>query len=473
MKLYFRVWLMLMQKYLLRRSTGRVICDFAEKMGVVYIKMAQILAMQNVGKVFTEADRLRLSQICDHCQPIPYTKIAKILQQELSLDQLAEIKSIDHEPLGSASISQVHRATLVNGDEIVLKIKRRDITKDVEHDIKQLKHLIHRFGRFTPLRNLIGSDKALSLWADWIYQETDFQNEQKNLEHYQGFCRNVNGRIRGTKHLQVPRVYPQLCTQNIIAMECIAAPTINKMELNAENKALISRGLNDYISLSFWALLHSQAVVFHGDPHSGNIYIDKDGNVGFLDMGLVFAFDGEEAEYVRSLFLNAYMGKATEIVDMLIARSQYTTYNRAQLIADVELETAKFRQVSVTQFFINMINTFTRYDIAPPELLFKMAKAFLAIFGINNFVGNSTDVESLLSRQIVEFYLQRTCNDLRGLPQEGVGSMVEIIKTCAGDGLLSGCSSAIISLDKFSQDCQATLTNGRELLTLIRRRAAS
>lgn len=468
MKLYFRCLVMLIQKYLLRRSSGRVICDFAEKMGVVYIKMAQILAMQNVGEIFTENDRVRLAQICDHCKPISYDKIAQTLQQELSETQLAQIKTIDHDPLGSASISQVHRATLLDGQQIVLKIKRHDITSGVEHDIKQLKRLIRRFGRFTPLRNLIGSDKALSLWADWIYQETDFTKERQNLEDYRQFCTSVNGRIHGTKQLRVPQIYSDFCTENIIAMEYIAAPTINKMELNDQNKILISRGLNDYISLSFWALLHGQKVVFHGDPHSGNIYIDTQGNIGFLDMGLVFAFDGEETEYIRVLFLNAYMGKAEEIVDMLIARSQYIKFDRQQLIADVRAEITKFRQISVTQFFINMINTFTRYDIAPPEILFKMAKAFLAIFGINNFVGNRTDVEALLSRQVIEFYLYRTRNDLRSLIGQGFKSMVEIIQSSTREGIITGCSTVLISLDEFSQKCQTTIENGRELLGLIR-----
>ena len=134
MKLYFRCLVMLIQKYLLQRSSGRVICDFAEKMGVVYIKMAQILAMQNVGEIFTENDRVRLAQICDHCKPISYDKIAQTLQRELSETQLAQIKTIDHDPLGSASISQVHRAILLDGQQIVLKIKRHDITSGVEHD---------------------------------------------------------------------------------------------------------------------------------------------------------------------------------------------------------------------------------------------------------------------------------------------------------------------------------------------------
>ena len=82
MRFYFYGFIMIFRKLLLRQNTGKVILWFASKMGVVYIKLAQMLAMQNYGNLFTEEDRLKLSQICDHCNPIPYQKIIKIIEQE-------------------------------------------------------------------------------------------------------------------------------------------------------------------------------------------------------------------------------------------------------------------------------------------------------------------------------------------------------------------------------------------------------
>jgi len=461
---------MLFQKFILRRSTGRVVCDFAEKMGTVYIKMAQILAMQNIGEIFTEDDRQRLAEICDHCQPVPFQRIETVIQNELPEAILAQVQSIDPEPLGSASISQVHHACLNDGTEIVFKVKRRDITKGIEHDVRQLKRCIRRFGRFTVLQNFLGSDKALSLWAEWIYSETDFDRERRNLESYREFATNVNGKIRGSKNICVPQIYSEFCTENIIAMEYISAPTVNQIELNSKNKAVISRGLNDYISLSFWALLHGETVIFHGDPHGGNIYFDQSGNIGFLDMGLVFVLDGEESQYVRTLFLNAYLNKPEEIADMLIAKSEHNDYNRNDLIADIQVELVKFHQINVTNFFINMINVFVHYDIAPPEILFKMAKAFLALYGINTFIGNTTNVEDLLAKQVVEFYVHRTYDDLQSLSHSGLKTMSNILTSCLHEGLMSGCITSILSLDQLSEECTTFIKDGQELLSLIRAR---
>lgn len=468
MRLYFYGCLMLVQKFFLRRSTGRVICDFAEHMGVVYIKVAQILAMQNVGNIFTEQDRRQLSSICDHCNPLPFSKIRQKLEQEYQhpLDEV--FQSIDEVPLGAASISQVHRAVLKSGTVVAVKIKRSDITSRIEHDVKQIRRLIHRFGRFAKFRNFLGSDKALQYYIDWIYQETDFARERKNLERYREFADSVNGCIRDTVRITTPAVYAEFCTDNVIVMEFISQPTVNQLDLTATNKQQITRAINDYLRLSFYALFHNLPVVFHGDPHGGNIYLDAAGNLGFLDMGLIFEFDAEEAEFIRKLFLYSYTKKSDQLVDLLIDRSVYSSFDRNQLISDISSEVERLQTIPVTQYFVEMIGVFTKYDIAPPILLFKMAKAFLALFGINNFIENFTDTQQLLAEQVLEFYLHRTVEDVRGVFTSGLALAPQFFQTTLRHGPVHGFASQLSALSSLSQQAQTTFANCREVLELIR-----
>lgn len=467
MRLYYYGCLMLIQKFILRRSTGRVICDFAKNMGVVYIKVAQILAMQNIGDVFTEQDRLQLASICDHCNPLPFSKIRQKLEQEYHrpLDEIFQF--IDPEPLGSASISQVHRAVLKTGEAVAVKVKRSDVTKRIERDVKQIRRFIHRFGRFTKFRNFIGSDKALKYYVDWIYQETDFNKERQNLERYHEFAGSVNDRIKNTINIVAPTVYPELCNHNIIVMEFVAHPTVNKLELSQDNKQKITRAINDYLRLSFYALFHNLPVVFHGDPHSGNIYLDPAGNLGFLDMGLIFEFDSEEAEFIRKLFLYSYTKKSDKLVDLLISHSDYTKFNRTELIADISAEVERLQTIPVTQYFVEMIGVFTKYDVAPPILLFKMAKAFLALFGINNFIENFTDTKELLARQVLEYYLTRTADDVRGVFTSGLALVPNFLRATLSQGPVQGLTSQVTALSDLSRQAQTALANCREALEIM------
>lgn len=467
MKLYFYGFIMLVRRFVLRQNTGTVICKFAECMGVVYIKMAQILAMQNYGNIFTEQDRERLSKICDHCRPIAFSKIRKLLQQEYG-DLSKIFRSIDKHPLGSASISQVHHAILQDGREVVIKLKRKDITRHVTHDVHQLKRLIHRFGRFTKFRNFLGSDRALALWADWIYQETDFENERQNILRYHSFAKNVNGKVPDTIRLKVPKVYPEYCTSNIIVMEFIPHPTVNQIQLTPENKQSIQKALNDYLSLSFYALLHGVPVIFHGDPHSGNIYLDEAGNLGFLDLGLIFELTKEEMDFVRNLFLDSYTGKPEKIIDFLVNSCEHTDFDRVAFAQEIRAEVGRVKEIPVTVYFVEMMNIFTGFNMSPPPVFFKMAKAFLALFGINTFVDNYTNTKTLLAAQLTEYYVARTVDDLRTLTESSIKLLPNFFVRSINRGVSCSIVGGIEDLSLLHHRATVALQNCGEIINLIK-----
>ena len=206
MKLYIQAIKLLFNKFILRRNNGIVIKDFSEKMGVVYIKLAQMLATQNFGNLFTEKDRQMLSSICDNCNPISYDEIEEILKQEYGAKLDNVFSFIEKEPVGSASVSQVHRAILKTGEEVAIKIKRKDITGTIDDDIKRIRKIIHRFGKFVNFSNFTGGDHALDLYLEWIEQETDFAHEKENIKVYQNFADSVNGKVSGTKKISYSSV---------------------------------------------------------------------------------------------------------------------------------------------------------------------------------------------------------------------------------------------------------------------------
>lgn len=107
-------------------------------------------------------------------------------------------------------------------------------------------------------------------------------------------------------------------------MEFIKTPTINKLKLTDENKNKIITALNSYIKSSFFAMFNDKQVVFHGDPHSGNIAIDENGDICFLDMGLLCALSDEDSKLCRKFFLAAYSGNYEKLYDMLISYGDMT-----------------------------------------------------------------------------------------------------------------------------------------------------
>ncbi len=467
MKLYFYGLLMLIRKFIFRKTTGESIRWFSSHMGVVYIKFAQILAMQNYGSLFTEEDRLALAKICDDCNPIKFKKIRKIIEKEYGSKIEEKFIWVDERPLGSASISQVHKGRLLNGKEVAIKIKRKDVTKRINKDIKQLKKIIHRFGWIFKFKNILGSNTTLDLFINWIKEETDFSKEKDNIIDFWQYSKKVNNYLEDSVKIKVPFVYKKLCTENIIVMEYIPYKTLNELPLTNENKTKIVRCINDYFRITFTALFRDNEVIFHGDPHSGNIYIDDAGNIGFLDMGLLFHLDKKDSIFIRELFLNAYNGNASKLADLILNNSKYTTFNYDQFLEDIELCAKEFKNIPVTTYFMNMIGVFTKYNIDPPHIIFNLAKCFVALYGLNNISDNDLITEELLFNQIAEYYVNRTFSDFKDVLSLGINLFPKFVKTTLEYGLEKGISSEINEISNLSNKIIKTVNNCGEIIGII------
>lgn len=468
MKMYFYGFIMLVKKFILRKNTGECIRSFVEKMGVVYIKFAQMLAMQNVGNLFTEEDRVKLSKICDHINPISFKKIKKQIEKEYGCKIENKFKKVFESPVGSASISQVHKAILKNGDVVAIKVKRKDVTRKIERDVKQIRKFVHRFGRFVKFKNYLGGDAALNLYLEWIKEETDFELEKNNLREYYHFAKSVNGSIPGAKDIVVPKVYKKLCTKNIIVMEFIFAKTINQMKLTPQNKELIRKSLNDYVQLSFYALLNNIPVTFHGDPHGGNIYIDKNGNIGFLDMGLIFSFSEKEEEFVRNLFLYAYTCNIEDLTLLIMDESNQKNVDVDKLKKEIEICCEQFKNIPVAQFYMNMIMVFTKFNVDPLPIFYKMAKAMVSLYGMNTFLGNIESTEELLFKQIIEFYVSRTMNDVKEIADVGITFLPKFIKNTMKKGLTKSISEQIVALTNLNKKVNESVHHFDEVLSFFK-----
>lgn len=467
MKLYIEIIKLLFNKYIRRQKTSVVIRKFCEKMGIVYIKLAQILATQNFGEIFTEEDRLELSSICDNCNLIEFSKIKKVIEKEYckNIDEI--FKSVDIEPLGCASISQVHKGVLKNGDIVAIKVKRKDITNGIEKNIKRIKSLMYRFGKFVKFGNFIGGENALNLYLEWIYQEIDFVHEVYNIKTYQEFVDSINGKVEDTKYIKVPKLYENLCTENIIVMEYIESKTINNMKLTDKNNKKISVAINSYIKSSFYALFNDKKIVFHGDPHGGNIYIDDDGNIGFLDMGLIFVLSDEDSKLTRNFFFLAYTKNYNRLYEMLVPYGKMNDKQKEMFKQDVISYCKNLEEKNVTAYFTDMMNICLKYEFLPPKFLFCMAKAFICLNGISNFSKNTTAATDLLKEQILEYYVKRGINDIKEILINGIKITPDFIDNTIKHGIYSSIVKSSLSLSLLNKNFKTSLEHLKEVIDVV------
>lgn len=427
MKLLRELIRLFVNKFIAKKSNGECARTFCVNMGIVYIKLGQILAMQNINGVFSEDDRQDLLSICDSCNPVPFKEIKKIIKEEYGNN--LPFSHIYKAPIGSASVSQVHKAILKeNGDIVAIKVKRRDIESTIEKDLAQIKFFVKHFGWMVNITNLVGSYNALNFYLQWIREEVNFIHEASNIESYTNFAKNVNGKISECTNIVVPKLYKEYCRKDIIVLEYIPYNTISVLKADKDNSDKINKAMESYIKLSFYALFNNIPVVWHGDPHAGNIYIDDEGNIGFLDMGLIFELTEDEQAMTLEFFFCAYFGDYERLYDMLepyIKKEGESKKKQFKHACKVYCKNIKSKPI--TSYFMDLVWVCLEYNISPPDFLYGMAKAFVCLFGIDVVYRNTTTGKSVVEKQVIEYILKDVLNNGKELKNATINILKAIL----------------------------------------------
>lgn len=261
-----------------RPPVPKMLRETFEKLGATYIKLGQFIASS---PSLFPIEYVREFEGClDNVKSLPWGVIEKILQEQYQrpLDEI--FSHIDHEPLASASIAQVHSARLVTGEDVVIKVQKPGVQNILLTDFNFLYVAMRVVEKITPgisrasLGDIIGDIQATML------EECDFLKEASNIEMFDKFLKDSNNQT-----CCVPQLYREFCTSKLLVMERFYGvpltdlESIKKYSKNPEF-TLIS-------ALNTWFSSLTECQFFHADLHAGNLMVLTDGRVGFIDFGIV------------------------------------------------------------------------------------------------------------------------------------------------------------------------------------------
>jgi ABC-1 domain protein len=263
-----------------------------EEMGPAYVKFGQMLSNRN--DILPEEMISELQKLQDKVE-IQEVDIRKKLAEELNIIPEEYFQSIDEEPMASASIGQVFRAVLKNGEKVVLKVRRDNIDNVVETDLVIMKDMAKFFEKYDVNAKNMNLLYIVESFENMLKKELSLINERKNMERFEN-------NFKGNEHLHVPVVYKELSNNRILCMEFIEGIKITdkeKIEKTGFNpKEIASLGLELYIKQVM------KYGFFHADPHPGNIFLGKDGKLIFIDFGAMGTLYPYEIELLEELTLN-------------------------------------------------------------------------------------------------------------------------------------------------------------------------
>jgi ubiquinone biosynthesis protein len=269
-----------------------------ENLGPTYIKLGQIISS---GEGLFPAELVDEFKRCRDQVPAESFDIVRMtIEQDLGARLNDVFLHIDREPLAAASIAQVHAATLVTGESVVVKVQRPDIGILVRKDLRVMSWIApYLIGRI-PIAALANPPALVELFAETIVEELDFRMEASNMVDVAAMLRSL-----GQEWYVVPRPHPSLVTRRILVMERLKGFNFDDVEgmkaagIDTEN--IIRTGM---IAFMEGAMIEG---IFHGDLHGGNLFVLPDGRTALLDFGIV----GRLSQPRRIAFLRLMLGATT------------------------------------------------------------------------------------------------------------------------------------------------------------------
>ena len=246
-----------------------------EELGPTYVKLGQIMSLHS--DVLPQRYCDELMKLTSEVTPMPFEEMVEVINRSYREDWHQIFASIEKETLGSASIAQVHRAKLLDGRDVIVKVERKGIYDIMARDIGLLKRAVGILPPVGGLKNVVDFDMVLDeLWAT-AQEEMDFLKEAANMEE---FTRNN----QGIRYIRCPKLYHEYTTSRVLVMEYIGGcPVDDKKSLLAEGYDLAEIGrklVNNYVKQVM------DDGFFHADPHPGNVKV-LDGKIVWIDMGMM------------------------------------------------------------------------------------------------------------------------------------------------------------------------------------------
>ena len=365
-----------------------------EELGTTFIKLGQILS--------TRADLLppeylaELTKLQDSAPPVPFEAIREVLVSELGQPIENVFTEFDTQPLAAASIGQAHAATLPDGTEVVVKIRRPGVVESVNEDLEILKELAataHRHLGFADRYDLVG---LVEEFSQTLRAELDYIREGHSAER---FAQN----LASDPGIHVPRVFWDATTSRVLTLERIRGIKINDLK-GLDKQETDRRQLAQYATNVVLKMVCEDGF-FHADPHPGNFFIEENGVIGLIDFGMVGVLDERTQELLADLLISINHQDADRLVDVFLDLGvTRKRIDRALVRRDIERLLSTYwglplGELKVTALLNDVFSIMRQHHMHLPTNLALLLKTVIMIEGL----GVNLDPEFQLTASLTPY----------------------------------------------------------------------
>ena len=270
------------------------------------IKVGQFLSTR--ADIMPEAFLRELQDLIDQVPPVPPEVSKAIIEKEWGQPVDHFLLDISDRPVASASIGEVYKGTLLNGQSVAIKVQRANIDKIIKADFKALNIVLWITRKFTRFGKEIDTKALYKEVVSIVGDELNYYKELRNAQYFQK-------KYNESEDYYIPQFYEEYCTRRVLVMEWIEARKVTDLVWYREH------GIDPVATAEKLFLFFVDQLLdygkFHADPHQGNIMITKEGTLIILDFGMVGQISRNDARNVRKMIQGFVMDDYQMAIDQL------------------------------------------------------------------------------------------------------------------------------------------------------------
>ena len=358
-----------------------------EELGPTYVKLGQMLS--NRPDLVPEPLIKELEKLLDRVPPFKTETAKEIIEVELDRHISDIFIYFDEIPIGSASIGQVHRARLVDGSDVVVKVQRPNAKKQVMADLSLIREFVKITENYFIKAGILNPLEIVETFSKSLQNELDYFTEARNLEQFKTLYRDYDS-------LYIPKPYRDLTTKKVLTIEFVSGCKINDLDTlkswGIRPPQIAKKGLNLYLRQIF------EIGVFHADPHPGNILIKPNGNIALIDFGMIGKLMQSQKYAFAGVFISLANKDAKSMatnlrrlaIDHEIDDMRAFEYDLNDLIQDYIVFAGE--DVGVRDFTARLQKLAYKYKLQIPGVIFLILRSLAILEGTSKQLDPEFDV---------------------------------------------------------------------------------
>jgi ubiquinone biosynthesis protein len=373
-----------------------------EELGPTYIKLGQILSTRPdlIPMDFIQ----ELSKLQDNVPAFSFEQVRKVIDSEFERPSEDLFDQLDEKPLASASIGQVHRAVLKDGEAVAVKFQRPGIRKIIEVDLEIMLHLATLAERHIEELALHRPVKIVEEFARTLEKEIDYKTEATNMER-------TGRQFLDDPNIYIPKVYREATTSRILTTEFIDGIKISNVEAleaaGLDRKVITARGADLVLKQVF------DHGFFHADPHPGNIFVLPENVICMLDFGMAGTVDRQTRDDFVDLLESIVKRNEVRASQVLLKLTYWEEEPDRRLF---EREVADFmgrhlyqplKDIELGKLLHQLLELATSFRLRIPPDIFLMIKALGTVEGVGRMLDPEFDMIARATPFIKRIKLER------------------------------------------------------------------